>query len=75
MIKPIIIKNMDDVIEINRVASGSNYETWVHSKDSMVDAKSLLGLSTMINKPNLIYVVPDDVNPKKAFKGILKFAV
>ena len=73
MVKPIKITSVKDAEEINLFATKFWYETWVHGKSEMVDAKSLLGLISLINKPDLLFVVPDDADPKKAFKGLEKF--
>ena len=74
MVKAIQIKSKEDAEAINRFATNFWYDTFVHGKHEMIDAKSLLGLYTLINKPDLVFVVPDDVNPKRAFKGLEQFA-
>lgn len=75
MIKPIKIKSVEDANEINHFATQFWYDTYVHGKSEMIDAKSLLGLYSLVNKSDLVFVVPDDADPKRAFKGLEKFAV
>lgn len=74
MILPIEIKTVKDAKEINDFAAQFNYDTYVHGKTQMIDAKSLLGLCSLVGQPDLHFVVPDHANPKVAFKGVLKFA-
>lgn len=74
MVMPIKITSMEDVEYINNYAAKFAFPTWVHSRSQMADAKSLLGLVAMINQPDLVYVVPDDVDPKSSFKGLKKLA-
>lgn len=75
MVKGIKMTNIEDAKEINLFATKFSYDTWVHSDSKMVDAKSLLGLISLVNEPNLLFVVPDDIDPKRAFKGLKKFAI
>lgn len=77
MTKSIVINSVKDAEELNNYASKFFYDTYVHVRDKsiMVDAKSLLGLISLVGQKNLLFVVPDDVNPKYAFKGLKKFAI
>lgn len=76
MIKDIVLKDVKDAEVLNLYATQFYYDTYVHvrNKAIMVDAKSLLGLISLVGQDNLIYVVPDDVDPKQAFRGLKKFA-
>lgn len=53
MVMDINIKNTADVERLNAVASKTPDVLWVHSSDGMimVDARSLLGLFALIDKP------------------------
>lgn len=75
MLRKIKLKTLEDVKEINAFAMTCPYDTFVHSGNDIVDAKSMLSLFAFMSKPNLMYVVPDDVNPKYAFSGIKKFII
>lgn len=75
MLKKIQLKSVEDAKKLNQIASQCLFDTWVHSDTKMIDAKSFLGLCSMVNQPNLVYVVPDDINPKRAFNCIQNFAI
>lgn len=74
MVKAIKLRSVSDVQAINRFATRFAYDTYIHGKHEMLDAKSLLGLMPFINQPDLFYVVPDEVDPVSAFKGLDKFS-
>lgn len=59
MIKPIELKSTRDVENINKMAARFECDVYVHSKDAMVDAKSLLGLMAMVGRSDLNLVFPD----------------
>ncbi|MBW7456686.1 HPr family phosphocarrier protein [Paenibacillus sepulcri] len=60
MIKPIKVRNANDIEQINRIVSRYPFDIWIHSKSGMADAKSLLGMYVLkINEP-LFLVVPDE---------------
>lgn len=71
MIKPIELKSTVDVERINQMASRFECDIWVHSKDAMVDAKSLLGLMAMVGRNDLNLVFPDHL-PYKIVERELK---
>lgn len=75
MLRKIELKTFEDVKKLNAFAMTCPYDTFVHSGNDVVDAKSLMGLFVFMSKNNLMYVVPDDVNPKYAFSGIKKFII
>lgn len=72
MIFGINLKTPEDVKQLNRHASKFDFDVFVHGKDrtEIMDAKSLLGLMSFINKENLRLVVPDHVNKKAVRNGI-----
>lgn len=77
MIKDIVLNNVADAEALNLYATRFEYDTYVHVRDkaTMIDAKSLLGLISLVGQKGLIYVVPDNVNPAHAFKGLKRFYV
>ena len=70
MIKKINIKGLDDIKAINQAASDCNYDVWLHSKSTMVDAKSILGLLTLDFNEQIDLVVEDGVNSKHLFNKL-----
>ena len=64
---------LKDVQKINEIACSFYYDTWVHGETEMMDAKSFLGLVSLIGKPNLNFVVPDDEEAKSAIKMVKKY--
>lgn len=63
MIKQLEVKSSEQIQKINRLASQVPYDVWLHSKNMMVDAKSLLGLYALVGQR--VYVVAeDDINPR-----------
>ncbi len=69
----ITIKNMADARALCEYAADCAYDTFVHGTSVMVDAKSLLGLMSLIGNGNLRFVIPDQVSPKNAFRGVERF--
>ena len=74
MICNIAIKNVAQARELSSYAANFEFDTFVHGMSTMVDAKSILGLISLVGAKNLCYVVPDDVDSKRAMRGIAKFA-
>ncbi len=64
MTRTIDIKNKDQVEKINYLASEAPYEVWLSAGNVMLDARSLLGLFTLIGRRTSV-VVEDDVNPNQ----------
>lgn len=60
---PINLKSRDDVIRLNNVACQENFKMQVSSGLDIVDARSLLGLFSLIGKSNVNLVAPDGTNP------------
>ena len=73
MIKKLNIKGLEDVKRINQVASNCNYDVWLHSKSTMVDAKSILGLLALDFNDQINIVVEDNVNSKKLFNELSEY--
>ena len=74
MIYPIRLDNKEDVIKLNNFACEEDYNLSVSSGNTMVDAKSLLALFTLIGS-SAILVAPDHLNPKKFIKLIDKMGI
>ncbi len=62
MTRTIDIKSKSQVQNINYLASEAPYEVWLSAGNVMLDARSLLGLFTLIGHRASV-VVEDDVNP------------
>lgn len=68
MVKAIQMKTLEDVKRVNRLATKCNFDVFVDAGSIRVDAKSLLGLVILLNKPNLMLVAEDSVNAKEFAK-------
>lgn len=64
MTKVIDIKDESQVEKINRLACEAPYEVWLSTDTVMLDARSLLGLFSLIGKKARV-VAEDDVNPRQ----------
>ncbi|MGI5987394.1 hypothetical protein [uncultured Oscillibacter sp.] len=64
MTKVIDIKDESQVAKINRLACEAPYEVWLSTDTVMLDARSLLGLFSLIGKRARV-VAEDDVNPRQ----------
>ena len=73
MVKDIVIKDKEQVEKINKLATRAPYEVWVSDKTVMLDARSLLGLFSLIGKKAHI-VAEDSVDPKAFAKLVSKMA-
>ena len=73
MLKEIEIKNEAQVELINRLACQAPYEVWLFTKDIMLDARSLLGLFSLVGKKASV-VVEDDVVPAAFDRLVAKMA-
>lgn len=69
MVLPIRMDNQEDMVRVNRTATKYWFDIYIHSKTAMIDAKSLLGLSTLVGRDDLVLVFPDDVDVKKMKKA------
>jgi hypothetical protein len=73
VIKPIKIKNVEDIEKVNQIVSNYPFDIWIHGKSGMADAKSILGMFILkLNEP-LTLVVPDDVDTSKLFKELEEY--
>ena len=59
------LENPKDVKELNDAAFDYNGKLTVNCGATSIDAKSLLGLFTLIGKKGIKVVAPDHENPKK----------
>ena len=64
MIRAIDTKNNEQVEKINELASRAPYEVWLSTDTVMLDARSLLGLMSLVGK-RVNVVVEDNVDPKR----------
>ena len=69
MIYPIKLESAQDVVKLNNFAANEDYNLSVSSGNTMIDAKSLLALFTLVGKTCML-VAPDHLNPKKFMKLI-----
>ena len=54
MVKEIKLNGVEDIKQLNRIATSYPCDVGIHSQDTIVDAKSLLGLMTLdFSKPVL----------------------
>ena len=69
MIYPIKLESTQDVVKLNNFAANEDCDLSVSSGNTMIDAKSLLALFTLVGK-TCVLVAPDHLNPKKFMKLI-----
>lgn len=74
MIYPIKLDSKEDVIKLNNFAAEEDYNLSVSCGSTMVDAKSLLALFTLVGQ-SVILVAPDHLNPKKFMRLIEKMGI
>jgi hypothetical protein len=73
MVKYIDIKSREQVEKISELASEQPYEVWLSNDLVMLDARSLLGLYSLVGK-HVAVVAEDDVNSKAFSKLVDKMA-
>ena len=73
MTKTIEITSKSQVERINQLASEVPYEVWLSTDTVMLDARSLLGLFSLVGKQARV-VASDNVNPKAFGKLVDKMA-
>lgn len=71
MTKELTIRDSAQVMRINRLASDAPYEVWLSTDIVMLDARSLLGLYTLVGKKVRV-VAEDNVDPKRFAKLVSK---
>ena len=73
MTKVIDIKTKDQAMTINELASQAPYEVWLSTDTVMLDARSLLGILSLVGRRASV-VAEDDVNPQSFSKLVDKMA-
>ena len=73
MTKVIDIKTREQAEKINELASKAPYEVWLSTDTVMLDARSLLGILSLVGKRACV-VAEDDVNPRSFSKLVDKMA-
>lgn len=73
MVKPIRIKDVNDIEKINSIVTRYPFDIWIHGKSGMADAKSILGMFILkLNEP-LTLVVPDDAPTESLFNELEEY--
>ncbi|MFC4319978.1 hypothetical protein [Litchfieldia salsa] len=67
------LKDKDDVLKLNKIATGYTFDIWVHSNNEMFDAKTLLALYTLPLNRELRLVVEEGVQSKSLEKEMEHF--
>jgi phosphotransferase system HPr-like phosphotransfer protein len=67
------LKNKEDVEKLNKIAIKYTFDIWVHTKDQMFDAKTLLALYTLPFNQDLQLVIEEGVTSKALMKDIEAF--
>lgn len=76
MTRMIKANSVEDIRNINEIATRFGYDVWIHGKSVLADAKSLLGLMTLDWKTDELRVVTEDnVDPKFLYKAMSKYLV
>ena len=73
MVKEIMIKDEAQVQKINKLATHAPYEIYLSNSTVMLDARSLLGLFTLMGKKVRV-VAEDSVDPRAFAKLVNKMA-
>ena len=73
MIIPFQLKEKDDVVKLNKIATSYSFDIWVHTDDQMFDAKTILALYTLPFNEELKLVIDDDVNSKSLIEEMRIF--
>lgn len=73
MTKVIDIKTKEQAEKISDLASKAPYEVWLSTDTVMLDARSLLGILSLVGKRASV-VAEDDVNPHSFSKLVDKMA-
>lgn len=75
MTRNIKVSSKNDIEQINKAAVKAPFNVWIHSDDSMFDAKSLMGLFTISPDDALKVVIPDDADSRKLFHELDRLLV
>lgn len=73
MTKVIDIKTREQAEKINELACKAPYEVWLSTDTVMLDARSLLGILSLVGKRATV-VAEDDVSPRSFGKLVDKMA-
>ena len=73
MTKVIDIKTKEQAEKISNLASKAPYEVWLSTDTVMLDARSLLGILSLVGKRASV-VAEDNVNPRSFSKLVDKMA-
>jgi hypothetical protein len=71
MVFPVTLTTRDQVTKLNTVASEQDFDIYIHCGNMMIDAKSLLGLLTLIGREGYI-VAPDHIKPDNFVQALKK---
>ena len=71
MVMPIHIDSCERVNNISNIACQVPFEIWLSSADAMLDARSLLGLYSLIGQ-DVYVVVEDNIDPDRFVKVVKK---
>ncbi|MRH44082.1 hypothetical protein GH741_15675 [Aquibacillus halophilus] len=67
------LKDKDDVLKLNKIATSYTFDIWVHSENQMFDAKTLIALYTLPFNQDLKLVIEEGVTPKALLKDMESF--
>ncbi|WP_407269939.1 HPr family phosphocarrier protein [Radiobacillus sp. PE A8.2] len=67
------LKEKEDVIKLNKIATNYMFDIWVHTEDQMLDAKTLLALYTLPFNQDLRLVIEEGVNSKALLRDMEPF--
>lgn len=73
MTREIDIKSEEQIERINRLATQVPYEVWLSTETVMLDARSLLGLYSLVGKHAKV-VTEDNLDPKAVNRLVEKMA-
>lgn len=75
MTKRIMIKNSDDIQNINKICSQYRFDIGLHCKDGVADAKSLLGMFLLSLLQPTYIVVDDDIDARRLWGELNNYIV
>lgn len=71
MVYPISFDSPERVKKVSDLACNEPYEIWVSCENNMLNAKSLLGLYSLVGKDVLV-VAEDNANPERFLRVVRK---
>jgi hypothetical protein len=75
MVKPIKIKNANDIEKINAIVSQYPFEIWIHATSGTADAKSILGMFILKLDEPLLLVTPDDAKTDELYRELKTYLI